>query len=135
MKNTRYYLFIFLAVVIGEITLILLSSLVQGVLYDGIFWTTSTRTDLIIGGFLTFLTAMISGYVALWIAQRMTYIPHFILSLFICTETTWLIATHQTPDPAWFDALAGLSLIVGVWLGGWFRKNFWMLSSLGSRTT
>ncbi len=133
MKNPAFYIRIFLAVVAGEIALILLSSLVQAVLFDGIFWTKSSWSELLIGGVLTVLAALVSGMVAMIIVKRANYFPHVGLSLLVAAETSWLIATHQTPDPAWFDALAGLSLIGGIWLGGWLlaRKAKLLSNSLG----
>jgi hypothetical protein len=123
MKNLPPVLLILLAIIAGEITLVLLSSLVQGVLYDGIFWTSSPKSDIFIGGFLTFLSAVIPGYLAMWIVRNKTYFPHIVISLLIAVETTWLITRNQTPDPVWFDALAGLSLIVGIFLGGWLKRK------------
>ena len=120
MKNTSFFFRLLLAVIAGEVTLVLLSAFVQEVLFDGIFWTKSSVAQLIVGGSLTVLAAVASGWVAMWVAKKESYIPHLIISLLVSIETIWLVRTHQTPDPAWFDGLAGLSLVAGIWLGGWW---------------
>lgn len=110
-------LWIVLAAVIGEVALVLLTTLAQEALFDGISYSTSSNFDIIFGGLATFIAAVLSGIVTSIIARRYSYWPHIIISLVITAETTFLIAKGKTGDPIWADALAGLSLILGVWLG------------------
>ena len=105
------------AIVIGEIALVLLTTLAQEVLFDGISYTQSSQKDLILGGIATFLAAVLAGWVAALIGGKNNWWPHLFISVIITIEMTYLISKGLTKDPIWFDVLAGLSLIFGVWLG------------------
>ena len=116
---------IILATVVGEIALILLTTFAQEVLFDGISYLYSSNFDIYVGGFITFLAAVVAGMVAALIVKGRSYIPHLVITVLICAETTYLIMSGKTTDPIWADALAGLSLVVGIWLGhGIVRKFF-----------
>ncbi len=106
-----------LATVIGEIALVLLTTLAQEVLFGGISYNTSSNFDIIFGGLATFIAAVLAGVITSKIAGHSTYWPHIIISFLITAETIYLIASDQTNDPIWSDALAGLTLILGIWLG------------------
>lgn len=108
---------ILLAIVIGELSLIIFTTVAQEVLFDGISYTDSSRFDLVFGGLATFLSAILAGIVIVLISGRGTLIPPFVISLIIVIETSWLINAQLSGDPVWFDILAGASLIVGVWIG------------------
>ena len=116
---------IILATVVGEIALILLTTFAQEVLFDGISYLYSSNFDIYVGGFMTFLAAVVAGMIAALIVKGQSVIPHLVITVLISAETTYLIMSGNTTDPVWADALAGLSLVVGIWLGhGLVRKFF-----------
>lgn len=117
-------LIIILAAVLGEITLILGTTLAQEVLFDGIDYYTSPMTDIFFGGLATFLAAVLAGMVAAMPVKAMSPIPHLIISLIIVLETTYLMASGSLNGPVWFDMLASASLIIGVWAGLYASKVF-----------
>ncbi len=120
MKNPALKQLIFrtiLAVVVGEVALILLTTVAQEVLYDGISYTHSPAKDLIFGGLATLTAGAIAGLIAGLIGGKTNFRPPVILSILIAVETTVLISTGKTVDPAWFDLLSGLALIGSVWAG------------------
>lgn len=123
MKNLRALLFILLAVIVGEIALVLLITFVQEGIFGGISLTYSPWHHIILGGGGTFLAAATAGYLTRWIYPR-SYVPVLILSILVVLETTWLISNQKTIDPLWFDMIAGSSLIVGMFLGSYIRKIF-----------
>ncbi len=114
-----------LAVLLGEIVLIVLTTVAQELIYDGISYNQSPVADIFIGGFLTVLAAVFAGLTASFIGGQMNYWPHIFISMLITTEMTYLITTGVTTDPLWFDIFAGLSLAAGVWIGFAIRKLLW----------
>ena len=119
MKNVLLTL---LGVIVGEAALVLLITFVQETLFGGISWVGSPLSHILLGGAGTFLAAVIAGYLARWIVNDRHFYPHILLTLLIIAEMTWLITTNRTPDPLWFDIVAGASLIAGVWLGALWRE-------------
>ncbi|MEQ8364414.1 MAG: hypothetical protein RIF39_04950 [Cyclobacteriaceae bacterium] len=104
-------------IVLGEIALILLTTLAQEVIYNGISYNTSPTLDLLSGGLLTVLAAILAGIIAAYAGGKGNYWPHVFISIIISIEMTYLISSGITKDPLWFDVLAGLSLVTGVWIG------------------
>lgn len=120
MKNIS---FIILAIIIGFASLTLFTAIAQGVIFDGISYTNSPTSALLIGGFLSVLGAVLAGCSA-----RLVYFPYkiivpTIISLFIVADTTYLIVNNVTVDPAWFDMSAGGGLIIGIWFGYYYTEN------------
>jgi hypothetical protein len=50
--------------------------------------------------------------------------PHWIISVLILIEMTYLITTGVLTGPLWFEILSGFSLIVGVMAGQVAYKSF-----------
>jgi len=123
MKNLNQYLKfesifrIIVAVFAGESMLGLLISIVQENIFGGISFNESPVFDLIFGGIGTFLCAFVSGVAAYLIVDKKTIIPNLIMSILITIESVNLILFSNSKDPFWFDTLAALSLLVGIWLG------------------
>ncbi|MCB0655984.1 MAG: hypothetical protein KDC57_07610 [Saprospiraceae bacterium] len=115
---------IILAVVVGEAILVVLTTLVQENLFGGISYTNSSRFDLVFGGAGTFLSAVICGAVSYFLVNARTTIPLWIISTLITAESIWLIFFKGTGDPVWFDLLASLSLLAGVWVGALLVRRF-----------
>ena len=107
------------AVVLGEATMVLLITLVQENLFGGVSFTRSGGGALLVSGALTFLAAVLGGFVAGWIARGFPMLPAIVLAAEIPIETTYLILSDKTFDPVWFDSLAAGSLVVGLLLGGY----------------
>lgn len=117
-------LIIILAAVLGEITLILGTTLAQEELFDGIDYYTSPMSDIVFGGLATFIAAVLAGIVAAMAVKAVSRIPHLIISLIIVLETTYLMASGSLNGPVWFDMLGSASLIMGVWAGHYASKVF-----------
>lgn len=111
-----------LGIVLGEVALILLTTLAQEVIYDGISYNSSPTVDVLSGGLLTMLAAVFSGIIAAYAGGKGNYWPHVFISIIISIEMTYLISAGITGDPIWFDVLAGFSLVVGIWIGFLFRR-------------
>jgi len=112
-----------LATVLGEVALVLLTTVAQEVIYNGISYRSSPMPDILIGGMLTVMAAVLSGVIASYIGGKENYWPHGFISILIIAEMTYLILSGLTKDPLWFDILAGLSLVTGVWVGFMIRRN------------
>ncbi len=115
--KSNYILKILFAIVIGEIALILLTTVAQEVLVDGVNLETSSIQDLILGGGATLLAGVISGFIAALIAGKSVKIPHQVISILIVVETTYLILSNKVSGPLWFDIISALMLIASVWVG------------------
>lgn len=113
---------IILAILVGEIALALFTTIAQEVVFDGISFSSSPLSHLIIGGLLTVLAAVLAGVVARLISKNYYPVVPAIISLFIILETIWLITQVKTGDPVWFDIIAGLSLVGGIW-GGYVLRT------------
>lgn len=124
MKNSVFR--IILATVVGEALLVLLTTVAQEVLFDGISYSTSSDFDIYVGGFATFVAAVLAGMAASLIVKGQNHVPQIIITFLISAETTYLIVAGKTADPIWADALAGLSLVVGVWLGHFIVQSFFL---------
>lgn len=117
MKTAILILKVVLAVVIGEVILVLGTTIAQDYLVDGVYWETSGIPELIIGGGGSILAAVLSGMVAYRIVSGKTNWPLIILSVLVAAETAWLISTDRSANPMWFSILSGIGLIFGFWLG------------------
>ena len=122
--NTKKILRIILAVLAGEIALILFTTIAQEVFFDGINFRTSSWFDIIVGGALTFLAAILAGGVARWVSKANYKAVPIAISILIITEMTYLIKEGIATGPLWFDIMAGGSLVVGIWMGYNYRKIF-----------
>lgn len=127
IKFMNKYLRIGLAILQGEVALIILATVAQEVLFDGINYVKSSKTELLLGGFATFIAAILSGFVARLVIKNSNYIVPLGISLLITAETTYLITAGKTGDPLFADMLAGLSLIVGIWIGFYWneKRDIW----------
>ena len=125
--NTKSLLRIIAAIIGGEIALILLTTVAQEVLFDGISYTASNNFTLIVGGLATFIAAILAGGVARWIAKNPNLIVPILISTLVMIETIYLINAGITNDPVWFDILAGLALVIGIGLGlGFYFVEWWI---------
>lgn len=124
MGRANNILKILLAVLLGEVSLILLTTVAQEVMFDGIDYYNSPLSDIFFGGIATFIAAVLAGMVASLIVRGTTLIPHIIISCLIMVEMSYLLASGTLNGPFWFDILSGFSLIVGVWAGHYATQTF-----------
>jgi len=124
MGNTKKAVMIILAVVLGEITLILLTTVAQEIMFDGIDYYSSPLSDIFFGGLATFLAAVLAGMAAAVLVKGTSRAPHLIISLIILLETIYLLASGILNGPLWFDLLSAIALIVGVWAGHYAARSF-----------
>jgi len=108
---------IILATVVGEIILIILTTVAQEVLVDGVSLNTSSNPDLIIGGIATLVAGAIAGAVATLIVGNNDKLPVLIICILIVVESTYLIASGKVSSPIWFDILSAIALIASVSIG------------------
>ncbi|MEW7289288.1 hypothetical protein [Aquimarina sp. 2304DJ70-9] len=121
MMIIKQILFAILAIILGEIALILCTTIAQEVLFNGINSHSSIST-IVFGGFFTFLAAVVAGWVSRIIGRNYTITIPSVISFFILAEITYLIFSGITQDPVWFDILAGSGLIIGIWIGYHYRE-------------
>ena len=114
---------IIIATCIGYAAMGLLITAVQEWLFHGINYYKSSLFELIIAGLGTFLSAIAAGWIAYKINSSRTKASNYIMCVLVLFVTAWLITTKKADNPLWFDALAALSLIVGI-LIGCNLKNF-----------
>lgn len=91
----------------------------SGVFHETISYHGSSRSVLYIGGLGTVLSAVIAGWVAGRAFNFTSDLPHIIMSVLVVIESTYLTLADKTGDPLWFDILAALSLIIGIFFGFW----------------
>ncbi|NND51365.1 MAG: hypothetical protein HKN54_03105 [Flavobacteriaceae bacterium] len=124
MKTVILIVRIVIAVICGEVILVLGTTLAQEVIVDGLNWYSSSKVELALGGFGSLLAAVISGIVAYMIVKKKSLIPIVILSILVCIETSWLIGTGRSEEPLWFSIVAGATLVLGFWIGVWILNHF-----------
>lgn len=113
-----------LAIIVGYIVLVLASTFVQETLFGGISYLHSPRSNLVLAGLLTPLSAVLAGVVTAAIAGR-KFLWHVApLCVWTVIETTLLYRTHRVDGPLWFEGGAGLALIVGAIAGAWLWSIF-----------
>lgn len=117
MKKLKLVFEIIVAVLAGESMMGLLITIVQERIFGGISFNESPVFDLIFGGLGTFLCAFLAGVAAYLIVDKKTIIPNVIITILVTIESVNLIFFSNSKDPLWFDTIAALSLLVGIWLG------------------
>ncbi|WP_411030542.1 hypothetical protein [Spongiimicrobium sp. 3-5] len=106
-----------LGVLLGELTLIVLTTVAQEVVVDGVHVATSSVSELAIGGIATLIAGLISGLLATLIGGNHNKWPVLVISLFIVIETTYLLWAGLAGNPLWFAVPSALALIASVWAG------------------
>lgn len=120
--KTKKMIRIIAAIFGGELALILFATVAQEVLFNGIRYNTSPMSEIFLGGLATFAAAIFAGITARLIMKEYHKVVPIAISIIITAEMTYLITINKTGDPAWFDGMGGLSLIVGIWLGYNYTK-------------
>lgn len=105
--------------VTGYVVMVLLITLVQEVIFGGVGYYESPAAELIGAGLLTVGCAVVGGWTAAAIAGHRPWLVAAIMSLLVATETTALVVTGKVGGPLWFDVLAALSLMAGLFAGAW----------------
>lgn len=115
--NLKFIFLVLIATVIGEVVLVLLTTVAQEVLVDGVHLKTSSNGDLILGGGATLLAGVITGFIVSLIVGKANKIAHILISILISLESTYLILSNKVSGPLWFDVLSAILLIASIWLG------------------
>lgn len=105
--------------VTGYVVMVLLITLVQEVIFGGVSYQESSTGVLVGAGLLTVGCAVVAGWIAATIAGHRPWLVAAIMSLLVAAETTALVITGKVGGPLWFDALAALSLMAGLFAGAW----------------
>lgn len=105
--------------VIGYVVMVLLITLVQEVLFGGVSFGESSTGVLLGAGLLTVGCAVVGGWLAARIAGHRPWLVAGIMSALVAAETTALVVTGRVGGPLWFDVLAALSLMAGLFAGAW----------------
>ncbi|MDA1264566.1 MAG: hypothetical protein O2816_05750 [Planctomycetota bacterium] len=107
-------------IVAGHAAMVIGITLAQEVAFGGVSYTDSSLPVLAGAGAGTIASALLGG----WIASRIAGLPANVVQvILVALETSWLIQSDKFHDPLWFDLLAGLSLVVGILLGGWIQRT------------
>ena len=113
----KKWLRIIIATITGYALMSLLITSVQEWIFHGVSYNKSSISVLILAGAGTFLSAVIGGWIAFRINSKNTKLSNILMSILVIVETIWLIKTYKADSPVWFDVLAALSLIIGIFLG------------------
>lgn len=105
------------AVVAGYAVIALLSTLVQEAWLGGVSYQHSPRQVLVLAAIFTPLTAVAGGLATAWLSPRAPLLHGIALCGLIVAETTYLYSTGRVDGPLWFEAGAGLMLVVAVLSG------------------
>lgn len=113
----KKWLRIIIATLTGYALMGLLITSVQEWIFHGVSYNKSSISVLILAGAGTFLSAVIGGWIAFRINLKNTKLSNILMSILVVVETVWLLKTYKADSPVWFDVLAALSLIIGIFLG------------------
>jgi hypothetical protein len=108
-----------LGAIAGYVVVALASTLVQEVWLGGVSYRNSDRSVLILAGAFTPLCAFLGGLVSALVATHGRWLAALLLNAVIAVETTYLYATGRVDGPLWFEAGAGMALIVAVFAATW----------------
>ena len=109
------------AVVLGYAIIVAGAVVFQELLFGGISYRDSPWLNLVVGGGLTALSAVLGGYLLAIVAPFRPMLHTIPLVLWLGFETTYLYVTEVTTGPLWFDIVSGGSLVVGVLVGAFVR--------------
>ena len=110
------------AIVIGEIVLIAGTWLVQEQIFGHVTFSDGVPT-LISAGLLTPLAAVSAGFAVAFIAGMRPYLHLIPMCALITVETGFLYSRGLVDGPLWFEASAGLSLIIGAIVGAYLWRH------------
>ncbi|MDH3246848.1 MAG: hypothetical protein OEM26_19660 [Saprospiraceae bacterium] len=105
------------SIVVGELALAVLTTIAQEVIFDGIGYNESPFWELLVGGILTVLAAIGAGWIARKIIRKRRLIIPLGIAVLILIESYYLVFIRGSDQPLWFEMLAVLSLIFGIWFG------------------
>jgi len=106
------------AIIVGEITLYAGTWFVQEIIFGHVTYSDSAPT-LIGAGLLTPLAAAAAGFATAFIAGVRPYLHILPMCTLVAAETVYLFSRGLVDGPLWFEASAGLSLIVGAVAGAY----------------
>jgi hypothetical protein len=111
------------AILVGEILLYAGTWLVQEKIFGHVTYSDSAAT-LVGAGLLTPLAAVVAGFAIAFIAGVRPYLHLVPMGALIVAETAFLYSRGLVDGPIWFEASAGLSLILGAILGAYLWSRF-----------
>lgn len=112
------------ATLVGEFSLVVLTTVAQEVLVDGVDWQHSSNFDLTVGGLATLLAGVLTGIIASYIGGNNDPWPVRIISLLVVIETTYLIVADKAGNTLWFSIASSVSLIAAIWIGYYLLRKF-----------
>lgn len=112
-----------LAIIAGEVLLYAGTWFVQERIFHHVAYSDAAAT-LIGAGLLTPLAAVAAGFAVALVAGIRPYLHLVPMSALIVAETGYLYARGLVDGPIWFEASAGLSLILGAFAGAWLWSQF-----------
>jgi hypothetical protein len=112
-----------LAIILGEILLYAGTWFVQEPIFGHVTYSDSVPT-LIGAGLLTPVAAVVAGFAVAFVAGTRPYLHLVPMSVLIVAETVFLYFRGLVDGPIWFEASAGLSLILGAMAGAYLWRHF-----------
>lgn len=108
---------ILLGVIVGYAVMVVGITLVQETWFGGVGWYESPLGELAVAGFFTTVAAGVGAAAGTAVAGLPGRTVATVMSLLVITETTALTVQGRLTGPMWFDVIAALGLIVGIFLG------------------
>ncbi|MFL6759530.1 hypothetical protein [Sphingomonas sp.] len=112
-----------LAIIVGEVLLYAGTWFVQERIFHHVTYSDKAAT-LFGAGLLTPLAAIVAGFAVAAIAGTRPYLHLVPMCALIVAETAYLYSRGLVDGPIWFEASAGLSLILGALLGAYLWSRF-----------
>src|SRR5205085_8482075 len=110
------------AIIVGEVLLYAGTWLVQEPIFGHVTYSDNLAT-LIGAGLLTPVAALVAGFAVALIAGVRPYLHLLPMCALIFVETIYLFSRGLVDGPLWFEASAGLSLILGALAGAWLWRR------------
>jgi hypothetical protein len=106
------------AIIVGEVLLYAGTYFVQEDIFGHVTYSDNAPT-LVGAGLLTPVAAVVAGFAIALIAGIRPYIHVVPLCALVIAETAFLFSRGLVDGPVWFEASAGLSLILGAIVGAY----------------
>lgn len=119
MTHVRNTLRSVAAVIAGYAVIVIGTVLTLTVILDDVSYAEATLGQHTFGAVGTVASGLAAGWICSWIARRRPIAHSLGVVAILTVEMTWILTQGIGPNPAWFDALGGATLMIATVVGAW----------------
>ena len=123
MQKLKNILLVLIAVIAGYFVMVIGLYISQDAFFGGIVIGETPLWQVAIAGIGAFVSAFAGGWVAARLSPFTNWAPQIIMGLETIVESIYLFQSGKFPNPLWFDIGAEITLLVGIFAGGYYYLN------------